>query len=92
MNLEKKYKDAVKQKMDMDFWDTSLFDKAQQRIHHILSSDCVMVFAERCLGMFIHLCPVCPARPARPARPACPAWHVSASPASCILRVEPVSA
>jgi hypothetical protein len=51
VNLEKKYKDAVKQKMELEFWDTSLFDKAQQRIHHILSSDCVMMFAERYLGM-----------------------------------------
>ena len=50
VNLEKKYKDAVKQKMDMEIWDTSLFDRAQQRIHHILSSDCVMIFAEKHLG------------------------------------------
>jgi hypothetical protein len=53
VNLEKKYKDTVKQKMDMGFWDTSLFDKAQQRIHHILSSDCVLMFTERYLGMYV---------------------------------------
>jgi hypothetical protein len=48
--MEKKYKDAVRQKIDMDFWDATLFDKAQQRIHHILSSDCVLIFAEKYLG------------------------------------------
>jgi len=47
VNLEKKYKEDVRQKLDLEFWDVSLFEKAQKRIYHILSSDCVRMFVEK---------------------------------------------
>jgi len=47
VNLERKYKEDVKQKLELEFWDVSLFEKAQKRIYHILSSDCVRMFVEK---------------------------------------------
>jgi len=47
VNLEKKYKEDVRQKLDLEFWDVALFEKAHKRIYHILSSDCVRLFIEK---------------------------------------------
>jgi len=50
VNLDKKYKDIIKQKIESNVWDVTLFNRAHQRIHHILSSDCVLIFAEKFIG------------------------------------------